>query len=257
MAEEVLTPRANVNSKQQLLDLTDKVSQEAKAQRDAEEESRPASAESEIGRDWVLGTIMLGAAAEELTADVKRSLAADLLKLAALMADDWTRACSTVDYAEIKKQLFDEIIARGHISEEGKARRLLDMAVDFVEIQEVSIPLYSIMHILSESARNRVLMQSIKTIRPSEAVEELLMALWMYEMSFAEGEKALAKVLKMLPDHPFLRVTIANYLLSRAFWYKSNSSARAHYVEGARAALKPLDVSVNPQTLEKKLDGPG
>ncbi|MER8490237.1 hypothetical protein NKH53_18410 [Mesorhizobium australicum] len=257
-AEALISGGDDTERKQKVLDLKETAAAEISAQRavDTKHADR-LNVRTIIGRDWIMAIMLLGSAAEELNAGIKRKLASDIVRLAALISDDWIAHAAGLDFDSIKKEL------REHVENEysqltprptpEKIEELAEMIVDIVEMGHLSTPMVQIMNLLGDYARNRVLYESVKTVTPIDAVEELIVSMWKMELRDSEGLNAFKETLTKLSKDSFLRMMIASYLVNRAYWYRGSESGRSMYAAAVDACVKPLSITLPVDTTDEAM----
>lgn len=245
-AEKLLGKNDETAAKQKIIDLASEAREEAQSRKRGERTNGVnKDARVEIGRDWVMGVVMAGAAAEQLRAEQKRELIGDLIALGSLILDDWIRVNTRPDYSQIKREICDRILEEDEGLNRREVRRMASLIVDVVEMHELSGPMSQIMHILCEGARNKVLVKSAINVPTQDNVQALLLALWTLEMDERKGAKMIQDCFRSITQDAFVRVSVAEHLLARAFWFKGAEHGRSALVSAAKDAIKPLKLSVS------------
>jgi hypothetical protein len=248
-AKDLIGTDSNLEGKQKILDLCHRAAEEASVKfvQDPQNEARD-SIRSEIARDWMMAIVLLGSAAEELGADVKRKLASEIVQLAALISNDWLCQIAKHDFQVIKSNLVAELLEneRNLTNQIGEkdAVKFVDMVVSMVEMQIYSMPFDSLISTIADNARNKVLFESVKNVIPNDIVEELFFSLWKMELRDLDGFDAFKSTLTRLPKDKFLRMLVATYLVNRAYWYRGSETGRGIFASAVDATLKPLKLKI-------------
>lgn len=246
-ARELVGSKSNIEGKQRVLDMSQAARHEVQARRKAEANGN-GTTRAEIGRDWVMAIVLLGSAAEELSAEIKRKLAMQIVTLAALICDDWIKVQIDQDLTAVRSDLFNHALEsaeeKGEEPDAEKLRRLVDLVVDLIEMGGFFAPLGQVTGTIAEYARNRVLFESLKKIDPTNVVEELFLSLWKMELREADGLTAYKDTLTKLPKDNFLRMMLATYLVDRSYWYRASDSGRAIFADAVDLTLKPLNIKM-------------
>jgi hypothetical protein len=100
------------HEKKKLIDAAERI-RNAASRRSQEkvEEHKPeeqCSAEFVAVEIWFVTVLLLGSGAERLEAESKRSLASKVIRLSALILDDWARQAAAVDYRKLKSELLED-----------------------------------------------------------------------------------------------------------------------------------------------------
>lgn len=247
VANDLLGKDSDVEAKQKVLDLSIEARQEVRTRAPRQPDEHARNRKSEILGNWIAAAVMLGAASEELPAQVKRKLASDLIRLGSLIIDDWMRERAEVDYEEIKSALLESLDEnqdeQSAMELEGRTE-LVNMIVDFVEVSSISAPFSNILHMLTEHARNRVLYESVKTIKPKDVAEELLLSLWKLDLRESEGLADYKETLRSLSKDKFVRLMLTNHLVTRGYWYRSSEAGRRTYASAVEHTLKAINIQV-------------
>lgn len=248
-AREIVGSRSNIEGKQRVLDMAQSAREGVQAQRKVARNGHEAPGRPEIGRDWLMAVVLLGSAAEELQADVKRKLASRIVTLSALICDDWLRLHLNQDLSEMREALFESALEYAKedsaTPDEAQVRELVDLVVDVAEMGAFFAPLGQVTGTIAEYARNRVLFESLKNVAPEDVVEELFLSLWKMELREADGLTAYRETLTKLPKDHFLRIMLATYLVDRSYWYRASDAGRAIFADAVELTLKPLSLKLS------------
>ena len=211
-------------------------------------------------QSWVIGTTLLGAGAEHLTAAIKQRLAKALVDLAAVIIHHWTSAHLEANFGDMKAELTsDEAIkavvgdeaAQGEIDE---TRRYVAGIVDVLEFAFLSEPVRRILHHLCEGARQKVLGTSVEKAEVSGVMESLVHGAWLADIEVGRGAGALNGAIRGLPATPFLRTALANHFLARVYWSHWKKEDRLALLDAAEEALRPFDVTLNKAELKRLIE---
>jgi hypothetical protein len=212
--------------KQKILDVADRVREQAAARSERSEKGS-----SPTNGDWLtvplktlrLSTVMLGSGAEHLNASVKQRLAKDLIQLAEILSDKWTRRVAAIDFEGIKKDLLNSDQAKAmlvDVPEEKKpeAEKLLLSIVEVLEFMFLAAPFRKMLETLCELSRDRVLATSIEKAQVGGKIESVFHAAWLADVDSKRGKSALMAAIKGLPYARFLRYNLAAHFLMRVYW---------------------------------------
>ena len=265
-AEDVSRGVGDTKQKQRMLDIADRV-KEAAADKttfgSGEKDTEVSDAQRDVDfavQSWVIGTTLLGAGAEHLTAATKQRLAKALVELAAAIIHHWTSAHLEADFADVKAELTtDEVIKAvvGDVAGQGEideTRRYIAGIVDVLEFAFLSEPLRRILHHLCEGARQKVLGTSVEKAEVSGVMELLVHGAWLADIEVARGASALNGAIKGLPATPFLRSALANHFLARVYWSHWKKEDRLALLDAAEEALRPFDVNLNKAELKRLIE---
>ena len=245
-AERLLSASSESERKQEIIDLIQEVRDDTEAQRTKAKGAREVDeARFRILRDWYLALVMLGAAAEELLAEEKLRLMSLILRMSSLICDHWLTQVSEYDFDVIKKDISEKFLAKeaeGDSTDPVASQKFIELIVEMVEMNLMSQPFSFIENVMADTARNPVLIETIKQITASDSAEDLLKSLWSMEMRRDFGLTQINRSLTQLPKDAFLRVMIAEYLINRAFWYRGSGYDRNIYVDAVKSTIKPLSI---------------
>lgn len=249
----------NLQEKQDLLDLQDRVQEEAgrqKNNRDEKEDESWTERSAPLNRialAWTIGTILLGAGAEHLEADSKRRLSALLVKGAAVFIDEWSRVQSEFDFTSLKEAITaDDVLADmpGPDDLEEK-RKFVGGMIDIFEYNAMSDPLRRTMMFLCEQARQRVLSPSVEASAVDGAMERLIKGSWLIDIDPDRGRKPLRDAMKNLPRATFLRSTMVSHYITRMYWAHDKESSKLALLDAAENILEPLEFGIDKARLKR------
>lgn len=251
--------------KQQILDVANTTAKQASR-------AKPSEAVSDGGvdqrspvnvarRDWQIGCVLLGAAAEQLIARKKLELIGLLTRTASRLIDAQTRAYAKVDFAELKRKvLASEQVERllatfTEDRERDDIRRLLSNIIDLLELALLAEPFVSTVSFLSEQARHKILAPSIEKAEFSAAQEEVIRDTWLADVDPQRGRTNLRKTVASLPAAPFFRLVLATHLFGRVYWVHWNPDDRMELLNAANDAIKALGLSfIETATVKRKIE---
>lgn len=263
-ASDIRANKDNTEEKQKLLDAANRVREET-ANRKAIQQDQLGE-EHRQTRAWralfsyATCTTLLGAGAERIPATDKRSLIERIVRLAALMLDDWTREAISLDFADVKSSvlanegLIGEIAAGVTRGDAKAAKLLVEELVNLREFAYVAEPFTRIMYYLCETARERVLAESIANTSQEDKLERLVKALWLSDVDAKRGKAELLKIIKDLPTATFLRVVVSTHLAYRVFWSHSDYEDRLTLLDLADEALKRIGRATDRSEIKGILD---
>jgi nucleoside phosphorylase len=249
------------HDKQRLLDAADKIRKEASSQSRAEED-RPErqSVESNALEVWSVSVMLLGAGVERLQAGVKRSLIEKILRLSAIILDDWTRVVGGADFDKIRKdivenkKLINDLAKSQEPDDLAEAERMAEGLVDLLEFSLQSHPFRVIVQTLCEEARDAVLAESIKNTEVEGVLEELLRCIWLSDLDASAGVKKLNAAVKALPNANFLRINLASHLNTRVYWNHWDKESRLKLLNSAQECLKSSGLQYDKAGLKRLIE---
>ncbi|MCB1467065.1 MAG: hypothetical protein KDK08_07965 [Rhizobiaceae bacterium] len=248
--EEVREGKGDTQKKQKILDVADRVRETAVDKSGfGRNEVDTAKSDAEIKvefavKSWAVGTTLLGAGAEDLSGEIKQTLAELLVELGGVIVHRWTTANAAVDFAQIKADLTsDDSIAElvgdsdNNIAE---MRQKVEGVVDILEFAFLAEPTRRILGHLCEGARQKVLATSVERARHNGLVNELIHGAWLSDIDSDRGEKLLADTVRNLPPSPFLRLVLATHLLTRVYWNHWRKEDRLKLLDLAAEVIQPM-----------------
>lgn len=254
---------SNGAEKQQILDLSDRIREEAGRQRETqigtEDEAWTKKIEllERASLAWTIATVLLGAGAEHLEADDKRCLSTHLVVGAAALIDEWCRLQLEVDFEAMKQALTtDEALADMPGPQDlDEKRKFVSGLVDIIEYSAMADPLRRVMHFLSEQARHRVLSPSVDKAEVKGVLEKVLHGTWLIDIDPERGRKPLRDAMKELPRASFFRITMVSHYLARVYWSHWKKEDRLALLDAAEDILEPLQVDINKAQLKRLIEG--
>jgi len=228
-------------------------------EKSAEREQRR-SVESDAIESWYIAVALLGAGAERLEADTKRKFVDRIIRLSAIILEDWTRESADVNYSEIRDKLCNDEQAITDIAKSdseadiAEAKRTLSALVDVLEYALVSQPFRTIVNTICEEARDKVLAESVINTNVDGTLERLIRNIWLADLDSSVGVKGLIETIKSLPNARFLRITLAAHLISRVFWRHSDKTNRLSLLGVAQQSLKIAGLQYDKDKLQRLIE---
>lgn len=255
-AKAVREGSRNAEQKQQMLDVSEQVREEAGKQF-ADDDDDAVSARYEhldrLGAAWTRAVVLLGQGAEHLEAKEKRDLSAKVVDGAAVALDEWSRINLELDFGKMKEDLTtDEALNAKEFPEDiADRRKFVESIIDVMEYAILAQPIRQIFGYLAEQARHPALYMSVDKSEVEGKLERLIKASWMVDLMPKNGKKFLKESMRDLPRASFLRYTIASHYLSRLFWAHWDKENRTVMLEAAQDVVKPLGVNIDKPKLER------
>ena len=264
--EDVRNDRDQSKEKQSLLDVSDRIRENMAARASASHTTYDAfggkipDVTNEAQVTWEVAVSILGSGAERLKAEIKRDLVRKVITLSALIIDRWMRACLSLDFVEIKKDLLakDDMISQiaksksqAHLEE---ARTVAGIIVDLLEYLYKVQPIAGATTYICEEARDIVLAESIANTTVEPGIEELLRNLWLSDIDAPRGKKPLTDTIKKLPKAKFLRHAIAAQLMSRVFWSHWRKDDKLSMLDVADESLKGVGIRRKTGQLQRLIE---
>lgn len=253
---------SNLQEKQDLLDLQDRVREEAGRQRVSKDETADESWSertaplNRMGMNWTVATVLLGAGAEHLEAGDKRKLSALLVEGAAVFMDEWSRVQSEIDFDALKAAITtDEALAGmpGPDDIEEK-RKFVAGLIDIFEYTAMADPVRKIMTFLCEQARQRVLSPSVDAAEVEGLMEGLIKGTWLLDIDPERGRRPLREAMKDLPRATFLRMTLVSHYMTRMYWAHGKADDKLALLNAADEMLKPLEIDLDKARLKRLIE---
>jgi hypothetical protein len=210
-------------------------------------------------QNWVIGTILLGAGAEHLEAEIKRKLTSALIKTAALIIHHWTAVHHAVDFEEIKANLTTDKVVSEIVDVDAEnadfeeARRQVRGIIELLEFAFVSEPCRRILQHLCEAARHRVLATSVEKASVAGLMDSIVRAAWLIDIDFRCGRSEVLAAIKDLPNSVFLRTVLATHFLERVYWSHWSQDHRLALLDAAEQTIKPI-ASINKGELKRLVE---
>ncbi|MGA7803454.1 hypothetical protein, partial [Bradyrhizobium sp.] len=262
-AEDIELSRGDTAKKQQLLDVADRVRGEV-AERANLSDTRESSIEADrianVVQNWLVATMLLGAGAEHLSAEMKQMLASLLVQVSSLIAHRTTEAILKVDFSLIKAhfQADPEVMeALKDVSEpndEVAIERLLGGLVDVLQYSLYAAGFRRVLGQLCEGARQRVLATSVEKAVVSGPIELLIHSAWLADIESKRGRDLLVRTIKDLPATPFLRTCLAAHFLERVYWNHWRKEDRIVLLNAAEECLKGVGLNLNKGELKRYIE---
>jgi nucleoside phosphorylase len=265
-AKAVEEARDDSARKQKVLDIADRIREQAAKQSkqasagNADTKNAPQDRLVSAVQSWGIAAVLLGSGAEHLHAATKRELAGFLVRVAARIADEWTRRHAAVDFERLKRDLTkDENLAafadsNGSPSDMQELKKLVNNIADVLEFYFVSEPFRRLIHHLCERARHRVLGISVQNADIEGQIERIIHGAWLTDIDSRRGRTALRQAIRQLSAAPFLRVILATHFITRVYWSHSRKEDRLVLLDAAEESIKPLAVTFNKPRLQRYID---
>ncbi|RJX68518.1 hypothetical protein D6858_05715 [Tsuneonella suprasediminis] len=256
---------SNLEEKQTLLDLQDRVREEAGRQRENRDEGADEAWAERIapldrmGMAWTIATVLLGAGAEHLEANEKRRLSSLLIKGSAAFTDEWNRVQSEIDFKGLKEAITtDEALADMPGPEDiEEKRKFVAGLIDLFEYSAMADPIRRTMTFLCEQARHRVLSTSVEASVVEGPMEDLIKGSWLIDIDPAKGRKPLREAIKTIPRATFLRMTMVSHYMTRMYWAHGKKEDKLALLDAADDMLKPLEIDLDKARLKRLIEKDG
>jgi hypothetical protein len=265
-ARDVEEARNDPARKQKMLDIADRIREQA-AKRSEQASAGKADAKNatqdrlvSAAQSWGIAAVLLGSGAEHLDAATKREIAGFLVRVAARIADEWTRRHAAVDFERLKRDLTkDENLAAfadssGSPTDKEELKKLVSNIADVLEYYFVAEPFRRLVHHLCEHARHRVLGISVQNAEIEGQIERIIHGAWLTDIDSRRGRTVLREAIRQLPIAPFLRVMLATHFITRVYWSHSKKEDRLVLLDAAEESIKPLAVTFNKPKVKRYID---
>ena len=260
--EAVKKGASNLEEKQSLLDLQDRVREEAGRQRENKNEEDDVSWSerfapvNRMGLAWTIATVLLGAGAEHLQAGDKRSLSALLVKGAAVFMDEWSRLQAEIDFEALKAAITTEKALASMPGPEDleEKRKFVAGMIDIFEYTAMAEPVRRIMTFLCEQARHRVLSPSVDAAKVDGVMEDLVKGSWLVDIDPERGRRPLRETMEKLPRATFLRMTMVSHYMTRMYWAHGKTDDKLAMLNAADEMLKPLEINLDKPRIKRMIE---
>ncbi|WND54015.1 hypothetical protein L1A21_09710 [Rhodopseudomonas palustris] len=261
-AEDIEHGRGDTKKKQRILDVADRVKEEAADSAIFGIEDRRAYELDRVGiavQNWVIGTLLLGAGAEHLDAEMKQMLASLLVQVSAVIAHRTTEAMLLVNFGEIKRKIFEdkpliEAISDLDEQDEQTIKRFISGVIDVLEYSLLSTGVRRVLDQLCEGARQRVLATTVEKASVHGTIEEIIRAAWLADIESKRGKDMLVSAIKQLPPSPFLRSSLAAHFAYRVYWNHWRKEDRFALLSAAEECLKGIGVQIKKGELKRFIE---
>jgi nucleoside phosphorylase len=219
------------------------------------------SAEQDAAEAWSVSICLLGSGAERLEAKTKRNLIRRVIRLTALIVEDWTRESAATDYKRLKQDMMQDDDLLGTLanskSDADIAKRTIDGLVDLLEFSFITQPFRMLIQGLCEEARDTVLAESVVNTPVEGLPENLIRSLWLADLDAPTGAKSLTRVIKELPPAKWLRMILASHLITRVYWRHWDKDNRLKLLATAQEVLKGAGLAYDKASLQRLIDREG
>lgn len=250
----------NLDEKQKIIDLSEKVKEASgKSQDDFSENDKANEVLQplfDVLRSWAIATVLLGSGAEHLEAEQKRDLSTKIISGAAKSMDAWIRAQKEFDFLELKKQLTSDEALKDMPGPDDidEKRNFISGFVDIIEYQSLALPFLKILGWLCEQARHKVLATSVENAQTTNELEKILHSAWLADIDPARGKKPLDAAIKSLPQATFLRLILTSHLIARVYWNHWRKEHRMFLLNAAEETIKPLQMEIDKPQLKRLIE---
>ena len=254
----------DAGAKQKLLDIIDNANFEVEQKlvrnnpRHSEAGKSPATVERQgLLRDWRIGNVLLGAAAQRLPGAAKQRVAALLAIGGAALADQMTRAYAAVQFDEIKSKILELKEVDAFLSKfetrdvRGQIRRQLGYIMDFIELYMLALPFRAVLNDLCDQSGDKVLSGSVDRAVVPDGLASVVRSTWLADLDSKRALPGLRRQLSNMPLAPFLRIALAQHFLTRVYWMHWNAFDRAKLLEAADEVIKVFGATLKKGELER------
>ncbi len=259
-ADDVRQGMDNVDEKQELIDLGDRIRTEGGKQlentvgKEVTEDKfiRPLESALQI---WTVATVLIGSGAEHLDAATKRLLAGSIVDVGAAIIDKWTKLQRSIDFKDLKEKLLrDDVIDSLPGGDDQKRKKeTVSALIDILEFAALGDPLRKVLGFLCEQARNRVLATSVENAQVTGNMEKLLHSVWLMDLDSQKGKKFLNETLRGFPSATFLRLTTVAHLMHRVYWSHWKTDERLTILDSAEKLLVASTFSIKKSEITRKI----
>lgn len=251
-SDDILSSDGDADHKQVLLDMKSRGRRIA-ASRSIE---RSENGDSGDGTDDVLHVlaitrVFMGAASEHLNAEEKNELVIDYIGVVCLVLDDWYRELDRWDIEETKKEFVADLLEDHDLEQlkigEDELRKFASLFIDMLELKLYSEVLPSLVMGVHEEMGQPIFAKALAGFKTEDHVQEALASLWAISTRHKDGLLRFNRAVRKLPKRAFPRVTLANYLLARAYWNAVDEDEKVELLAAAEECLVPISLKIPDQ----------
>ncbi|MCW5688488.1 MAG: hypothetical protein KIT76_08090 [Pseudolabrys sp.] len=126
---------------------------------------------------------------------------------------------------------------------------------DVIEYYFLADPTMTLLYLLCENARSKVLSVSLESYKPSSPVEEVLRGAWLVDMNPKSGRESFVNSLTKMTGGLFFRTILASYFLVRIFWSHSSKGDRLALLDAAVEATQGVPgIKLDKAKLKRHID---
>ncbi len=260
--EELKKNEDDHETKQKFLDLANRAGKKLSSERNENQKkatpkkSKDDKEFNELVSDWLIGTVLIGGAAENLTGSIKQDLAGSLIVIANEIIDHMTDSSARIDFVKSKSELLasPEVLdlVKNAPSDAEKEDILVHFSnlIDIVEFSFLAHPFRRVMQHLCEQSRNRVLSRSIeKATFEDGGIREIIRWTWLIDLDSKKGKVGILEHIKKLPIAPFFRFVLATHFLNRVYWSHGDTQSRGDLLTAANETIHLLGKGIDKKEL--------
>lgn len=263
--DDVVHNRARSQEKQELLDMASRLEAEATANEKSSlfQLINPEALDPELEaafQVWAAATTLLGSGSERLDKGPKRLLSLHIVKAtSALLERVFARVPDTnLDDLRERAKNDDQLREMMGLPPEqpidDEMHQFVDAVIDSYEFSFLTYPVRIMFDFIARSAGQLVLRPSVASVSADTDIENLVARVWAAEIDAPREKAALIRLIKSLPGAPFLRLALSTHFLARVYWDHWDAASRKAFLDVAVDTLKPLNQTVNKQTIQKLID---
>lgn len=248
--DQILCSDGDADNKQVLLDIKSKGRRIAANRVSGRSENR----HNEDGADHVLHSLkvarsFIGAASEHLDANDKTELVNDYISVVSLVLDDWYRDLASWNVLETKEAFITDLLEDHDLEQlritEEQLRKFASLFIDMLELKLYSEVLPSLMMGVHETMGQPIFAKALVGYKAGDKVQEAIASLWMLSTRHKGGLYRFKQAVKKIPKRAFPRVTLANYLLARAYWNAVDDDEKIELLASAEECLVPISLQLS------------
>lgn len=248
-AEKMLEGDSEAERKQELLDLQSTTRSATHERQLKFKEKMSYEGKWKIVRDLSLARTLVGSGAEHLSAEKKRALALNIIKLLSLIVDDWYRELESIDFDEMKEDVYSDISLKlkeknNDVSED-EIREFVEFSIDILELELFMGVIPSLLIPLDDYASQPVLLKTIGSLDLNDSTDELFRQIWSVSIDEVKSEKGFKHIIRKLPQRTFTRFSIAMHIVSKAYWLARDDEQKLNLLALAEDVMKPIGWSIN------------
>lgn len=260
--EELKKNEDDHETKQKFLDLANRAGKKLNNERNENQKKTPPGRSkddkefNELVSDWLIGTVLIGGAAENITGSIKQDLAGNLIIIANEIVDQMTDSSARIDFLKSKSELLaspevQDLVKNAPTTEEKEdILGHFSNLIDIVEFSFLAHPFRRVMQHLCEQSRNRVLSRSIEKAKFNDAgIREIIRWTWLIDLDSKKGRAGILAHIKKLPVAPFFRFVLATHFLSRVYWSHGDTRSRDDLLTAANETIHQLGRSIDKKDL--------
>ena len=250
--DDVVNSRPNMEEKQNILDIANRVEEGAKQEQEKSRKSITDEQEEALNRlrkpfeIWSMAIVLLGSGSEGITKGPKRKLAAQIVSATAILADELFRAFPRELFVRLRERFESDSFVRNitKVHEPSpvndKVKELVSALIDTYELSFFTFPLRAVLANLCNAAGQPVLSQTVSSVVTTRPLDNLIARLWSAEINARQARAELLAAIRDIPPVPLVRHALYTHLMARVFWTQWEMGNQLALLDAADECIAPL-----------------